>query len=82
MASREDELAGGLGTIARALFTAGTVEQTLVRIVHTARDTIDACDYAGLSLVTGPSRTADIERVLTIGVQGPKVLHVLVLTSS
>jgi L-lactate dehydrogenase complex protein LldG len=32
-----------------------------------------------LSLVTGPSRTADIERVLTIGVQGPKVLHVLVL---
>jgi len=32
-----------------------------------------------LSLVTGPSRTADIERVLTIGVQGPKVLHLLVL---
>jgi len=32
-----------------------------------------------LSLITGPSRTADIERVLTIGVQGPKVLHLLVL---
>jgi L-lactate dehydrogenase complex protein LldG len=30
-----------------------------------------------LSMVTGPSRTADIERVLTIGVQGPKVLHIL-----
>ena len=30
-----------------------------------------------LSLVTGPSRTADIERVLTIGVQGPKALHVV-----
>lgn len=27
-----------------------------------------------LSLVTGPSRTADIERVLTIGVHGPKRL--------
>jgi L-lactate dehydrogenase complex protein LldG len=24
-----------------------------------------------LTLVTGPSRTADIERVLTVGVQGP-----------
>lgn len=32
-----------------------------------------------LSLVTGPSRTADIERVLTIGVQGPKLLHVIVI---
>ena len=32
-----------------------------------------------ISLVTGPSRTADIERTLTIGVQGPKafcVIHV------
>lgn len=34
-----------------------------------------------LSLVTGPSRTADIERVLTIGVQGPKALHILLFTS-
>lgn len=32
-----------------------------------------------VSLVTGPSRTADIERVLTIGVQGPKALHIIVL---
>ncbi|MDQ3045411.1 MAG: lactate utilization protein, partial [Chloroflexota bacterium] len=24
-----------------------------------------------VTLVTGPSRTADIERVLTVGVQGP-----------
>jgi L-lactate dehydrogenase complex protein LldG len=34
---------------------------------------------AYLSLTTGPSRTADIERVLTIGVHGSKELHVLVL---
>jgi L-lactate dehydrogenase complex protein LldG len=32
-----------------------------------------------VSLVTGPSRTADIERVLTIGVHGPRALHVVVL---
>ncbi len=32
-----------------------------------------------ITLVTGPSRTADIERSLTIGVQGPETLHVVVL---
>lgn len=31
------------------------------------------------SLVTGPSRTADIERSLTIGVQGPGEVHVVAL---
>ena len=34
------------------------------------------------SLMTGPSRTADIERSLTIGVQGPDEVDVVVLTSS
>jgi len=33
-----------------------------------------------MSFVTGPSRTADIERTLTIGVQGPKALCAIVIT--
>ncbi len=36
-------------------------------------------DASNLVLVTGPSRTADIELTLTRGVHGPKFLHVILL---
>jgi L-lactate dehydrogenase complex protein LldG len=42
---------------------------------------LDQAGHRYVSLVTGPSRTADIERVLTIGVQGPKALYIIVTES-
>jgi L-lactate dehydrogenase complex protein LldG len=42
-------------------------------------DELGRAGHRYVSLVTGPSRTADIERELTIGVQGPRMLHIIVL---
>lgn len=38
-----------------------------------------ASDVANLVFITGPSRTGDIEQVLTLGVHGPRHLHVVLL---
>lgn len=35
--------------------------------------------HSNLTLISGPSRTGDIEQTLTLGVHGPKELHVVVV---
>lgn len=36
---------------------------------------------SGISIITGPSRTADIEKTLVLGMHGPKELHVFLAKS-
>jgi L-lactate dehydrogenase complex protein LldG len=51
----------------------------IVADIGTAFTQLDVCRCAFVSAITGPSRTADIERVLTIGVHGPRRLVILLV---
>lgn len=59
------QLSQTFADIARALLSEETVEGTLQRIAKLAVETIDGCDYAGMTLVKGgrmttPASTADV----------------------
>jgi L-lactate dehydrogenase complex protein LldG len=60
-------------------------EDRLVPMLDDAAGMLQRLAMAGadqrhyMSFVTGPSRTADIERTLTIGVQGPKMLCIIIV---
>jgi L-lactate dehydrogenase complex protein LldG len=70
----------GMLTLAHAtICPTGALVATLADAVPLIRELCLAQGGAFSTLVTGPSRTADIERVLTVGVQGPgKVMTLFV----
>ncbi len=72
-------LAGMLADVCVALLPAPAILRDLDAAGAAIAD-LDRAGHRYVSMVTGPSRTADIERVLTIGVQGPRALHIIVLT--
>jgi L-lactate dehydrogenase complex protein LldG len=60
------------------LLDVATLVPTLDPAFRVLRD-LSALGRAYVTLVTGPSRSADIERQITIGVHGPRALHILLL---
>jgi L-lactate dehydrogenase complex protein LldG len=69
----ERRLASALPVIHVAIAPTTGIQPDMASVL--ARLTPQQCGY--ISMITGPSRTADIERVLTIGVHGPSRLVIL-----
>jgi L-lactate dehydrogenase complex protein LldG len=44
-----------------------------------ARGNVDLSGAANVVYVTGPSRTADIEQHLNLGVHGPRAVHIVIV---
>ncbi|HEY8490875.1 MAG TPA: LUD domain-containing protein [Dehalococcoidia bacterium] len=70
-----DRLTGMLPPVHAVLLDPAGVVPGLTEAAALLRAAASGPSYA--SLVTGPSRTADIERVLAVGVHGPRELHLL-----
>jgi len=71
----DDRLCSTLIPIHIALVSTSTMIPTLVETMATLYQLPQIPGFVGF--ITGPSRTSDIERVLTVGVHGPKQLVVI-----
>jgi L-lactate dehydrogenase complex protein LldG len=66
-----------------AVLRAGDIKENLAQVFSDENPYLrKVLDASAVALVTGPSRTADIEMTLTIGVHGPARLIVLVCDST
>ncbi len=77
--SRPDQprLLSALVAVHIAVIHASQLVPTLASLLPEIRQTLPR--VSNITLITGPSRTGDIEQTLTIGAHGPRELHVILL---
>jgi len=77
--SEEIRIATMLASIHIAMLPISKIRQDTSAIEADLNDILKNDSPSYTAFITGPSRTADIERVLAIGVHGPVELHLLLI---
>lgn len=73
----QPRMASLVGLVHVALLPASAIHRSLTHLVVEQPDLLTA--GANAVIITGPSRTGDIEQQLNLGVHGPRHLHVVVI---
>lgn len=60
-----------------ALLQVATIHRSLAHWAHRSPETV--AGTANLVVITGPSRTGDIELQLNLGVHGPRIVHIVLV---
>jgi L-lactate dehydrogenase complex protein LldG len=77
----EERLASCLPRIHVAIMSTGRIESDPLDAARYLSDRLQSESPSSVTFVSGPSRTADIEMKLILGVHGPHQVHVVILTS-
>ncbi len=80
--SELDRLVSALPPVHVVLLEKGRLIDSLNEVGNLVSQPLTKNEPYTLSLITGPSRTADIEEVLVRGVHGPHLFHVIVIEES